>query len=279
MAARVKDTRTIYSGNSDYNMNSAFIRNMIGEIYTAEPVVVVAVYENSGSEGPPGFVNVLPLVSQYDAYNEVIEGVRLNRLPYFRLQAGAAAIVLDPKVGDIGIAVYMKRDSSDISVGQTEPIKPNTFRAFDQSDGFFIGGFYNRQPTVFVELDEAGSINITAPDRVVVNTDSATINSNTATVNAETALIDATQSATIKSPQTTIESAQTVITGQLQVGGNVSIGGGITWEGEATGVSGPARFNGGITNTGGSITTNGITVETHVHGGVQSGGSNTEGPQ
>lgn len=40
-----------------------------------------------------------------------------------------------------------------------------------------------------------------------------------------------------------------------------------------------ATITGGIRNTGGQIESNGIVLETHVHGGVETGGGNTGGPK
>ena len=42
---------------------------------------------------------------------------------------------------------------------------------------------------------------------------------------------------------------------------------------------GTATITGGIKNTGGRIESNGIVLETHVHGGVETGGGNTSGPK
>lgn len=39
------------------------------------------------------------------------------------------------------------------------------------------------------------------------------------------------------------------------------------------------KMTGNITHSGGSLSSNGVTVHTHVHGGVQGGGSNTGKPQ
>ena len=61
--------------------------------------------------------------------------------------------------------------------------------------------------------------------------------------------------------------------------GDVVVDGGITWKGDAQGDGGPATFAGGIENAGGDITSDGISLETHVHSGVTSGPSNTGGPQ
>lgn len=40
-----------------------------------------------------------------------------------------------------------------------------------------------------------------------------------------------------------------------------------------------ASISGGIQNTGGTISSNGIVLDTHVHGGVRAGSDNTSGPQ
>ena len=40
-----------------------------------------------------------------------------------------------------------------------------------------------------------------------------------------------------------------------------------------------ATIRGGIQNTGGTISSNGIVLDTHVHGGVRTGSGNTSGPQ
>ena len=53
----------------------------------------------------------------------------------------------------------------------------------------------------------------------------------------------------------------------------------ITGQMVQTGAKGSgATTYGGLTNTGGTISSNGIVLETHVYGGVQSGGSNTGTP-
>jgi hypothetical protein len=35
-------------------------------------------------------------------------------VPYFRVQGGADAIIIDPKVGDLGIAVFCSRDITGV---------------------------------------------------------------------------------------------------------------------------------------------------------------------
>ena len=45
------------------------------------------------------------------------------------------------------------------------------------------------------------------------------------------------------------------------------------------GGGGPSELTGGLNNTGGAVQSNGITLDTHVHTGVESGGDTTGGPQ
>jgi len=61
--------------------------------------------------------------------------------------------------------------------------------------------------------------------------------------------------------------------------GDVVVDGGITWKGDAQGDGGPATFVGGLENTGGDITSDSISLESHVHGGVTTGAGTTGGPQ
>lgn len=65
---------------------------------------------------------------------------------------GAAALVCDPVPGDIGLAVFCQRDVSNVVNGTPEPVQPGSFRNFDISDGFFIGGFLNQQPTCYIQI-------------------------------------------------------------------------------------------------------------------------------
>ena len=46
----------------------------------------------------------------------------------------------------------------------------------------------------------------------------------------------------------------------------------------ATGVAGASTVAGNISITGGDVTADGISLKTHVHGGVQTGSGNTAGP-
>lgn len=90
-----------------------------------------------------------------------------------------------------------------------------------------------------------------------------------------TADITTAGSTTIHAPSVTIDSPQTTCTGKLTVEGLLTYQAGMAGSG---GSGASAMINGNVVVTGGDVTANGISLEHHVHSGVQSGGSNTGGP-
>ena len=86
-----------------------------------------------------------------------------------RYHAGIAAVILDPVPGDIGLAVFAGRDCSNVKTGTTEPQQPASFRGNSMANGFYIGGFLNQVPLVFIELTQGGVVNITAPGGVNID--------------------------------------------------------------------------------------------------------------
>lgn len=159
------------SPNSEINALTLFVNQMISaKVNTAEVVRVVNVIEATGAKFAPGYVDVIPLVCQIDGWGNAIKQAVIYRLPYSRIQGGVAALVIDPVPGDIGIAIFMKRDSSNVNTHTKEPIQPASFRSFDMADGFYIGGFMNKPPDIFLELKQDGDAILTAPQSVTVNT-------------------------------------------------------------------------------------------------------------
>jgi hypothetical protein len=246
----VKGTKRHASANTPANAVAFLVEQMIrGTVNTAEVVKVVAVTPG-GPDGPAGYVDVLPLVTQTDAWNNAIAPAALFHIPYARIQGGIAALVIDPVPGDIGVAVFAKRDSSGVTAGTTEPVKPGSFREFDQSDGFYLGGYLNQKPTCWLELRQDNTAVLKAPAGVTIDAPETHITGNV-----------------------TID-GNTNIGGNADIDGNTHIGGKISVDGNG----GAAFFTGGFTNTGGQVTSNGVTLETHTHGGVQTGGGNTAAP-
>ena len=162
----VKGQKKPNTAGSEYNALQFMIKNAMQGISTAIPVQVQAV---NGL-----FVDVLPLVSSVDGYGQAVEPTTLFHLPVFRYHAGVGAVILDPVVGDKGLAVFAQADSSNVQTGTNAPQQPGSFRRHSMSDGFFIGGFHNAAPSVFIEIQQDGHVVITAPAGLTVTSPSAT---------------------------------------------------------------------------------------------------------
>lgn len=166
----VKGAKALTSANTMTNAISFLVEQMVkGMVNTAEVVRVVGV-DAGGAGAAAGYVDVLPLVSQTDAWDNALPTTTLYRLPYSRIQGGVAALVIDPIPGDIGLAVFCKRDSSGVKAGASAPVQPASFRSFDQADGFYIGGFLNQPPEIWLELTQEGVATLRAPQKIVLDT-------------------------------------------------------------------------------------------------------------
>lgn len=150
------------TSGSPYNSLQFIIDQAIRhKVHTA---VIVKVVRRTGQ-----YVDVLPLVTQIDGFGNAIAPTTLFHLPYMRYHAGIAAVILDPVPGDIGLAVFAQTDCSNVKQGTTEPQQPASFRGNSMSNGFYIGGFLNQAPSIFIELTQGGAINVTAPAGVNIN--------------------------------------------------------------------------------------------------------------
>ena len=158
--------------SSDLNRLEFLIKVLQRDMSTAIPVIITAT--QAGDTNAAGYVDARPLVAQVDAWGNALPMATLHHLPYFRLQAGRAGIVLDPVPGDIGLAVFAQSDCSTLKQGQTETAQPGSWRKFDQADGFYIGGFINTQIDTYVRLAQDGSVKITAQGNVTIDAPTVT---------------------------------------------------------------------------------------------------------
>lgn len=146
--------RKLNTAASEYNALSFMIEQAIkGMVNTAIPVRVDSC-SKPGPDGAAGHVSATPLVQQRGADGNSLMPVSLPQLPFYRAQAGTAAIVLDPQPGDVGLAVFSQQDASNIEAGKTDPVQAGSFRCFDMSDGFLVSNHYGKTPDVYVELEQ-----------------------------------------------------------------------------------------------------------------------------
>ncbi|WP_227242389.1 Gp138 family membrane-puncturing spike protein [Paraburkholderia caribensis] len=237
------------SGGADYNAQMFVIGQVLAGVSTAKLVQIVSV-TNAGDLSPVGFVDVQPLVNQLDGYDNAVEHGVVHNLPYFRLQGGTDAVILDPKQGDVGVAIFCDRDISAVKSSRAQA-NPGSKRRFDMADGLYIGGFLNGTPQQYVRFSSAG-IAVVSPTKV--------------TLQAPLVEVDASTSFTVNSPQSGFS-------------GTVIVQGLLSWLAGMTGsvVSGVASLITGAVQFVGTITSNGHAIDsTHQH--TNSGGSGLGGP-
>ena len=244
--------RDSFTMGSDYNQLDFIIEQKIRSMVNTAALVRIDSCTSTGSGAAAGACSATPLVCQTDADGNALDMASIPSMPHYRIQSGNSAIVLDPTPGDIGVAVFCKSDSSTVTTGTTTPQRPGSYRCFDQADGMIVASVSNQAPENYIELDQAKTIVIHAPEGCTIETDQAV------TIIAKSVTVEASDSITLDTPLVTV-TGQIVQTGEK-------------------GSSGGSSFTGGFTNTGGTISSNGVVLETHVHSGVDSGSDNTGAP-
>src|SRR5258706_5711696 len=106
---------------------------------------------NAGGTTPDGFDDLLPLVNQVEGAGNAEPHGTIYHCPYFRLQGGANAIVIDPQVGDIGWAGFADRDISSV-IANKGKANPGSRRMFDMADAVYFRGGLHSTPTPCIAI-------------------------------------------------------------------------------------------------------------------------------
>lgn len=233
-------------GRMDY-----IIRSAMSGLRTAMPVKVISV-TNSGGVSAIGKVSVQPLVSAVDGNGQAWEHGIIHNVPYMRIQGGSNGVILDPAVGDVGIASVCDRDIS--TVKNTGAVSaPGSNRKNDLSDMVYLMTIIGSAPTQYIQFNSSG-ITIHSPNKVTISAPNVEVNATTkAQITAPNVQVDASSACTINAPSIVLNGAIS------QTGG------------------GSAAFSGSMTVTG-DVTAAGTSVHTHKHGGVTTGGGQTGTP-
>jgi hypothetical protein len=227
------------------------INTALSGLRTSIPVKVLSV-SNSGGLSPVGTLSVQPLVSSIDSSGIPWSHGTIYNVPYMRIQGGSNGIILDPAVGDIGIATVCDRDISGVkNTGKVSA--PASNRKNDLSDMVYLMTIIGAAPTQYVQFNSSG-ITILSPTKVTITAPNAQINASTAcNVTTANMTIDASSACTINAPSIVLNGAIS------QTGG------------------GAAQFSGSMTVTG-DVSAQGTSVHTHRHSGVTPGGGDTGAP-
>lgn len=240
------------SATNEFNALSFLITQIINGRNIATLVKVVAV-NSEGGLAIAGTVDVIPMVNQLDGQGNAVPHGTVNDIPYYRMQGGANAVIMDPQVGDIGICVFADRDISSVRANKAAS-NPGSLRRSDMADGMYIGGMLNGVPSQYMMFTEDG-IKLFSPTKI--NLDAPIIE-----LMAEQVVIDASESVTATTPIFTIN-------GDVAIVGNTDMTGTL----DATGtITAPTVV--GTTD----VTFGGKSGVGHKHGGVATGGGQTGVP-
>ncbi|QDJ96182.1 baseplate spike [Aeromonas phage 4_D05] len=139
--------------DSEMNGLQFAIQQAMNKLQTSLPVRVEAV-RNTGVS-PVGVVDITVLVDMVDGQGNTVQHGTISNVPYFRLQGGTNAVIVDPSPGDIGMACFCSRDISAVkSVKDAAP--PGSWRSHDFSDALYLGGFLNGTPTSYIQITQGG---------------------------------------------------------------------------------------------------------------------------
>ena len=260
----VTGQQTPSSASNEYNAMVFVFQQLAQKMQTITLVKVVAV-RNAGGVEPVGSVDVQPLIFQMTGDRQSVPHGTIFDVPYFRIQGGTDAVILDPKVGDIGLCAFASRDISSLKANPAQAassnpagVPPASFRMFDWADGLYLGGYLNGTPEQWVRFSASG-IEVHSPTKITLSAPQIEIDGTTrVTVNTPDLELNGTTTAKITSPD--IELAGPV----TQTGG-----GAVTLSGDLAGNgAGGATFTHDVVAAGKSL-------DSHTHNvvNVQSGGS------
>jgi len=152
------------------------VRRYMDSVRIATIVKVLAV-SNSGGVSPVGTVDIQPLVQQTDGAGNVVALPPVYGVPYMRVQGGTNAVIIDPQIGDLGIALFGDRDLSTV-VATKDMGPPGSARRNSLADALYIGGLLNGTPVQFVQFTADG-ITVKSPTKITIEAPSIQANATT----------------------------------------------------------------------------------------------------
>jgi hypothetical protein len=188
VSAAVYPQQSPSSASDEYSALLFVIQQMLSKLAGPTLVRVVAC-SNSGQVAPPGTVNVQPLVNQMSGNQQPQPHGIVYNLPYLRIQSGGMAIIMDPSIGDVGLACFASRDISAVKAfmqanpGASVPTtNPSSARTFDWADGLYLFGIFGTANIVQYIVSNAAGLNLVSPQQITLQ--APTVNILTQTLNA-----------------------------------------------------------------------------------------------
>lgn len=236
---------------------SAFMRHFLMGVENMLPAQVVS-YDRVKN-----VATVQPLISMVRVDDVELIRHQIQGVQVLSYGGGGFNINFPLAAGDLGWIIAADRDLSDFKTSLARSV-PTTGRLHSFNDSWFV-------PDVFRKYTIDGS-----------NSGSMVIQS----LDGSNTVISLSPGGHIKiksATDLTIDTPTTTITGDVIIDKTLTVVSNVTMQANAT-VTGQTAVNGGFTAAGGqtcslpaTTTVSGKTVNGHVHGGVQSGTSNTNG--
>jgi hypothetical protein len=167
--------------NSDNDVTMFICRQMLAELEKMKLVQVVAVHGGGNSVAAAGTVDVQLLVNQVDGGSNAIDQGVVYSIPWYRLQGGHSAVIIDPVVGDIGYVLCEDRDISGVrkaASGSSTKVRsnPGSWRRNNISDGIYVGSVLMKDvPTQYLWLKPNGGFTLQDSQGNKIDCDSSSL--------------------------------------------------------------------------------------------------------
>ena len=245
----------------EYDKVISQFNSLITNVNTAIPCKVVAI-EKQEQRGVNivGFVDIQLMIEQTNGQKKGNETAIICNVPYIRIQGGTNAVIIDPEINDLGVAIFASRDITNFKEARRQT-PPATWRKFSISDAIYIGGIRNQKPVQYIHFRNDG-IEIYSPKRVHITTPTVLIDSDNTTINTSAkTTINANGGCEINAETT--NNGNVKINGNTKISGNLLVGGIIGQTGEAGGGGNVSLI--GPVNVINDLHAEGISVAHHTH--------------
>ena len=245
----------------EYDKVISQFNSLITNVNTAIPCKVVAI-EKQEQRGVNivGFVDIQLMIEQTNGQKKGNETAIICNVPYIRIQGGTNAVIIDPEINDLGVAIFASRDITNFKEARRQT-PPATWRKFSISDAIYIGGIRNQKPVQYIHFRN-DRIEIYSPKRVHITTPTVLIDSDNTTINTSAkTTINANGGCEINAETT--NNGNVLINGNTKISGNLLVGGIIGQTGEAGGGGNVSLI--GPVNVVNDLHAEGISVAHHTH--------------
>ncbi|MBO7732874.1 MAG: hypothetical protein J6S67_09985 [Methanobrevibacter sp.] len=189
---------------------SALVYIIKGQIYNrVNTIDIVKVLKVNDDDT----LDVIPIIKDTNPANEPIDESPIYGIRYIKWQFGKNSLKAKPEVGDIGLILICKKDTSSIDAGII-----GSKAKYNPADGIYLGGLngLNQEPTQFIEFKQ-DEVNITGTGTIKIVAPTVNIEATTANVNA-TAINLGGQGGKPVARQGDNVVAGTTVIGQIQAG-------------------------------------------------------------